>query len=185
MTDFSALPKGLPEPTDDGACDHLPGSELPEIELPLAAGGSYRLRQPGLRVLYLYPRTGGPGIELPDDWDLIPGARGCTPQSCSFRDHQADLQAQGAAVLGISAQPIHEQAEFSARMHIPFPLANDAGLVLAQMMQLPTMEAGGLTLYKRVTLLIDDNVIDTVWYPVFPPDRNAADVLAYLVSRGS
>ena len=185
MSDFSSLPEDLPEPTDDGACDHLLGLELPDMELRIAGGGISMLRRPGRRVLYLYPRTGGPGVELPDDWDLIPGARGCTPQSCAFRDHQAELARHGVDVVGMSAQPIAEQAEFSERMHIPFPLLNDSELAVAHALRLPTMKAGGRELYKRLTMLIEDNIVEKVWYPVFPPDRNASDVLAYLVSRGS
>ena len=185
MTDLTAIPTNPSRPVDDGACDHLTGSMLPDLTLPMAGGGEYRLRQEGRRVLYAYPRTGGPGIELPDDWDLIPGARGCTPQSCSFRDHAADLADLGVAVAGVSAQPISEQAEFAARMHIGFPLLNDSDLGLRSALALPTFQAAGLTLYKRVTVLVHDDVIRKVWYPVFQPDRNAAEVLAHLRRTGS
>lgn len=183
MTDLTALPNGLPAPEDDGACDHLAGMTLPDGALAVAGGGEYRLRSPGRRVLYIYPRTGGPGVDLPDDWDLIPGARGCTPQSCAFRDHQGELNSLGVSVVGISAQPIEEQATFASRMHISFPLLNDSELVLATTLAIPTFSAAGFTLYKRVTLLVDDDVIEKVWYPVFPPDQNAAQVTAHLAGE--
>jgi peroxiredoxin len=185
MTDVTRLPEGLPEPVDDGACDHLPGLELPDVALeshdgvvrPLGGWSSRYL------VLFVYPRTGGPDVQIPDDWDLIPGARGCTPQGCAFRDHHADLQAFDATVWGMSAQPLAEQQDFAARMHIPFPLLNDAGLRLAAApLRLPTFTAGGLTLYKRVTLVAEDRHITKVFYPVFPPDRNATDVIDHLAS---
>ncbi len=182
-TDLTALPPGLPAPVDDGACDHLPGLALPDVELPVATGGKRALAAAPTRwlVLYVYPRTGGPGVELPPDWDAIPGARGCTPQSCAFRDHHADLAALDATVAGISAQPRAEQAEFAARMHIPFPLLNDAELRLREPpLRLPTFPAGERILYRRVTLVAEHGVIRKVFYPVFPPDRNAAEVLAYL-----
>lgn len=183
MSDLQRLPAGLPEPSDDGACDHLPGLQLPDVALSVATGGEQRLRDFPTRwlVLYVYPRTGGPGIELPDDWDLIPGARGCTPQGCAFRDHHAELAAAGATVWGLSAQPIAEQRDFAARMHIPFPLLNDAHRRLAgPPLRLPTFDAGGTALYRRVTLIADGAGIRHVFYPVFPPDRNASDVLAWL-----
>ena len=135
----------------------------------------------GRLVLYVYPRTGGPTIELPDDWDLIPGARGCTPQACSFRDHEAELTMLGATVWGLSAQPIAEQREFAARMHIPFPLLNDTSLLLSRApMNLPTFTTGDMTLYKRITLIARDSVVEHAFYPVHPPERNASDVIAWL-----
>lgn len=187
MTDPTLLPAGLPEPTDDGAADHLPGLTLPHVDLPSVAGGSETLGDFTTRwlVLYVYPRTGGPGVDLPTDWDLIPGARGCTPQNCAFRDHHAELQSLEATVWGVSAQPLEEQAEFAERMHIPFPLLNDAGLTLSSPpLSLPTFEAHGLTLYRRLTLVADQSGIARVFYPVFPPDRNAADVIAWLGPTG-
>ena len=186
--DFHALPPDLPVPVDDGASDHLPGQALPVLALPSTLGGTIDLaaaaREAGTLVLYVYPRTGVPGQPSPDGWDAIPGARGCTPQSCAFRDHHADLRALGAEVLGLSAQPPTEQREFAAREHIPFALLADPQLQLAAALDLPTFEAGGTRLYKRITLIVRDGVIAKVFYPVFPPDRNAAEALAWLQSSG-
>lgn len=183
MADLASLPNNLPPPTDDGACDHLLGLELPEVELPSTRDGMRSLRDVPTRrlVLYVYPRTGGPDITLPSDWDLIPGARGCTPQSCAFRDHHAELADLEATVWGLSAQPFGEQEDFAERMHIPFPLLNDTTLVLAENpLRLPTFLGGEVTLYKRVTLVVENGLITRVFYPVFPPDRNADDVIEYL-----
>lgn len=183
-TDFSALPPDLPVPEDDGGADHLPGRALPALALPATTGGTVDLAAAaaaaGTLVLYVYPRTGVPGELPPDGWDAIPGARGCTPQSCAFRDHQAELRALDAEVVGLSAQPAHEQAEFAAREHIPFALLADPDLRLAAALGLPTFEAAGMTLYRRITLIVEDGAIVKVFYPVFPPDRNAAEVLAWL-----
>jgi len=183
MSDLSQLPDDLPAPIDDGASDHLLGLKVPPVELADASGGSVRLDDFPTRwlVLYVYPRTGGPGIDLPDDWDLIPGARGCTPQSCAFRDHHAELKELGATVWGVSAQPLDEQREFAEHMHIPFPLLNDGARALAEPpLALPTFEASGLTLYRRLTMIADAAGITRVFYPVFPPDGNAADVVDLL-----
>ncbi len=185
MTDLTLLPPDLPRPVDDGAAAHLPGLELPDLTLPAATGAPVALRDVDTRwlVAYVYPRTGGPGIVLPDDWDLIPGARGCTPQSCAFRDHHQELAALGATVVGVSAQPFEEQAEFAARMHISFPLLNDAGLELAgPPLRLPTFGAAGRTLYKRITLVAEQGTVRHAFYPVFPPDRNASEVLTWLAA---
>lgn len=133
-------------------------------------------------MVFVYPRTGGPNIVLPDGWDLIPGARGCTPQSCSFRDRTQAFQALGYRLVGLSAQVPSEQAEFAEREHMPLPLVSDAELTLRDSLRLPTFEADGHVLYKRVTLVVNDHVIEKVFYPVFPPDRNAEEVLAYLRS---
>lgn len=185
-TDPTRLPPDLPVPVDDGAADHLEGLPVPDVALQSTTGGALRLRGAGPRlVLYVYPRTGGAGIDLPNDWDLIPGARGCTPQACAFRDHHAELAGLGATVLGVSAQPIGEQIEFAARMHIPFPLLNDSELRLSEPpFALPTFTAAGMTLYKRITLIADDDVVEHVFYPVFPPDENAEQVIAYLTATG-
>ncbi len=183
MADLTALPPDLPVPVDDGAADHLVGLPLPPVELATAQGGAVTLDEYATRwlVLYVYPRTGGPGIELPEDWDAIPGARGCTPQSCAFRDHHVELRRLGATVWGVSAQPVAEQAEFAARMGIPYPLLNDAELRLAgPPLRLPTLEAGEFTLYRRLTIVAGAAGISKVFYPVFPPDGNAVDVAAYL-----
>jgi len=188
VTDFHALPPDLPVPRDDGAADHLPGLRLPALALTATAGGSVDLAAAaaaaGTLVLYVYPRTGVPGEPSPDGWDAIPGARGCTPQSCAFRDHHAELRAAGADVLGLSAQRLEEQAEFAAREHLPFALVSDSELRLAAALRLPTFEAGGMRLYKRITLIAEaDRTIAKAFYPVFPPQRNAADVLAWIRSR--
>ena len=187
MTDYSSLPPDLPVPEDDGAADHLAGCALPALALRATTGGTVDLAAAaataGTLVLYVYPRTGVPSEPPPDGWDAIPGARGCTPQSCAFRDHQAELRALGAEVIGLSAQPAAEQAQFAAREHIPFALLSDPDLGLAAALRLPTFEAGGMTLYKRITLVVRDGAIAKVFYPVFPPDRNAAEVLAWLRER--
>lgn len=188
MTGFRALPPDLPVPEDDGAADHLPGLRLPSLALPATTGRTVNLADTavasGTLVLYVYPRTGVPGEPLPDGWDAIPGARGCTPQSCAFRDHRAELRALGAEVIGLSAQPAAEQAAFAAREHIPFALLSDPALELAAALRMATFEAGGMRLYRRITLIADaDATIAKVIYPVFPPDRNAADVAAWLRER--
>jgi peroxiredoxin len=185
--DYHALPPDLPVPVDDGAADHLPGTRLPALALRSTLGGEIGLveaaAQAGTLVLYVYPRTGTPGEPSPDGWDAIPGARGCTPQSCAFRDHAGDLAAVGAQVLGLSAQPSEEQAAFAAREHLPFALLSDPHLRLAAALRLPTFEAVGMRLYKRITLVVEDGTISTTYYPVFPPDRNAAEVLDWIRER--
>ena len=180
--DFRQLPPDLPVPVDDGAADHLPGSGLPSVALPSTLGGELDLAEAARErlVVYVYPRTGTPGEALPDGWDDIPGARGCTPQSCAFRDAQRELARHGAMLIGISAQTPQEQAEFAEREHIPYPLLSDHDLALADAMGLPTFETGGLRLYKRLTFVAEQGRIVKVFYPVFPPDRNAGDVLAWL-----
>ncbi|MBB4663608.1 peroxiredoxin [Conexibacter arvalis] len=182
--DFRRLPPNLPIPVDDGAADHLPGMELPSLALPSTQGGTLDLAELAAEaftlVLYVYPRTGVPGEVLPEGWDEIPGARGCTPQNCAFRDHRAQLTVLGADVVGLSAQPLEHQREFAEREHMPFPLLADPGLELAAALRLPTFDAGGMTVYKRITLVARGGAIERVFYPVFPPDRNAADVAAWL-----
>lgn len=181
--DFRHLPADLPVPVDDGATDHLPGLELPELTLPSTRGEEVELRSlatdGATLVLYVYARTGTPG-EVLEGWDEIPGARGCTPQGCAFRDHRAQLTVLGADIVGLSAQPPADQRDFAAREHIPFPLLSDTGLRLAEALDLPTFEFGGRTFYRRVTLVAREGVIDRVFYPVFPPDRDPVNVAAYL-----
>jgi peroxiredoxin len=179
------LPKDLPVPQDDGACDHLTGMKLPPIGLPSTRGRVVDLSQlAGTAVIYFYPRTGRPDQELPTGWNAIPGARGCTPQSCAFRDHYEDLQRAGAAhVYGLSTQDSTYQREAVERLHLPFELLSDAGLKLARALTLPTFEVDGMKLIRRLTLIAADGVIGKVFYPVFPPDRNAGDVLAWLQNR--
>jgi len=177
VMDFTQLPPDLPIPEDDGAADHLPGMELPEVDPPSTMPydlGAARL------VAYVYPRTGVPGVSSPEGWDDIPGARGCTPQSCAYRDSLTEFEQLGASVVGISAQSPAEQAEFATREHIPFPLLSDKGLQLAATLRLPTFEVEGMILYKRLTLIAESCRIVKVFYPVFPPDRNAAEVLGWL-----
>ncbi len=186
MSEFAELPPDLPVPEDDGAADHLPGMELPTgLTLPSTGGGELDLEAAaaGRLVAYIYPRTGVPGQPLPEGWDEIPGARGCTPQSCAYRDALAEFTGLGADVIGISAQGPAEQAEFAAREHIPFPLLADPELRLARALGLPTFEAGGMTLYRRLTLVAEAGRVVRAFYPVFPPDRNAAEVLGWLRAR--
>jgi peroxiredoxin len=173
----------IPAPTDDGGAAHLKGTKIPSVSLRGTDDNAVDLSQlPGRTVVFAYPRTGEPGkISLVDDWDMIPGARGCTPQTCSFRDLFAELKAAGARhVFGLSTQSNAYQAEMAARLHLPFPVLSDEELALTEALQLPTMEVAGLTLIKRLALIVDDGRITHVFYPVFPPDRNAGDVLAWL-----
>jgi peroxiredoxin len=179
------LPENLPVPEDDGAADHLVGMRIPRLELPTTDQRALDLAEAAQRLLvvYIYPRTGKPGAALPTGWDEIPGARGCTPQSCAFRDLHADIVAQGAHVLGLSAQPVAEQLEVVERLGLPYALASDPLLTVAEALSLPTFEIDGMRLYKRLTLIAEGGEIQKVFYPVFPPDRNAADVLEWLQSR--
>lgn len=172
----------LPAPDDDGAARHLPGLRLPSIALPTTDGSIVDLSAiPGRVVLYAYPRTGRPGEPNPDGWEAIPGARGCTPQSCAFRDRFAELQSLGVAHLfGLSTQDTAYQREAAERLHLPFPLLSDEHLALTHAVRLPTFSTHGMTLHKRLTLILRDGVIEHVFYPVFPPDRNAEDVAAWL-----
>jgi peroxiredoxin len=185
VSDYRELPPDLPVPVDDGAADHLAGMALPDLSLASTGGGTESLAElaSGLLVAYVYPRTGTPGEPSPAGWDDIPGARGCTPQSCAYRDSLAEFAELGASVVGISAQSPDEQSEFAAREHIPFPLLSDAGLDLAASLRLPTFEVDGMTLYKRLTLVAEEGRIAKAFYPVFPPDRNAGEVLAWLKAR--
>lgn len=179
--DWSAIPA----PVDDGAMAHLAGRRLPAVALAATDGTSVTLSEIGGRVVvYGYPMTGQPGVALPEGWDQVPGARGCTPQSCAFRDHHAELIAAGAvATFGISTQDSAYQREAVERLHLPFPVLSDAGLEFATAAGLPVMEVDGKTLLKRFALVVDDGVVTQVFYPVFPPDRNAGDVLAWLVAN--
>jgi peroxiredoxin len=175
----------IPAPQDDGAARHLPGMVVPAIALPATDGTTVDLSKvPGRTVVYAYPRTGRPGVPNPAGWDMIPGARGCSPQSCAFRDHFAELKRLGVAqVFGLSTQDTDYQAEAAARLHLPFPLLSDASLALARGLRLPTFEVDGMTLLKRITLVIDAGRIAHVFYPVFPPDQNAAAVVDWLRGR--
>lgn len=176
------LPPEIPVPQDDGAARHLAGMRLPDLALPATNGAPVNLAAlKGRTVVYLYPRTGVPGIDPPDGWDMIPGARGCTPQSCGFRDHFAELKRLGVAQLyGLSTQDTAYQKEAAERLHLPFPVLSDATLAFAKALRLPTFTAAGMTLLKRMALVIDDGVIAKAFYPVFPPDKNAAEVVAWI-----
>ena len=179
---LGATPRNLPVPEDDGAADHLPGRAVPGLSLPSTLGGQLDLASAarGLIVVYVYPRTGIPGEPLPAGWDQIPGARGCTPQSCAFRDHVEDLAVYAASVIGVSAQSSTEQREFAEREHIPYPLLSDSDLQLAATLRLPTFGVAGMRLYRRLTFIARAGRIAKVFYPVFPPQCNASDVLAWL-----
>ena len=183
--DPTKLPADLPVPIDDGAARHLTGARLPDIALPATIGSAVSLSKlKGLSVLYIYPRTGVPGVDAPTGWDDIPGARGCTPQSCGFRDHFAELKALGVSqVYGLSSQDTAYQREAAERLHLPFPLLSDVELKLKSTIGLPTFSTSGMTLYKRMAIVLEDAVIARVFYPVFPPDKNAADVMAWLRAR--
>jgi peroxiredoxin len=180
--DPNVLPSDLPIPQDDGAARHLTGMKIPALTLASTDGGRVDLSKVGGRtVVYVYPRTGVPGQPMPDGWNAIPGARGCTPQSCSFRDHFAELKQLGVAHLyGLSTQDTAYQKEAAQRLHLPFPILSDEKLELTRALKLPTFSVAGMTLLKRMALLIDEGVITKVFYPVFPPDKNAEEVIAWL-----
>ena len=174
----------IPAPLDDGAARHLTGTRMPSVLLPATDGTTINLFSlPGLVVVYAYPRTGIPGVKNLDGWDLIPGARGCTPQSCAFRDQFAELKGLGVnRLFGLSTQDTAYQREAVARLNLPFPILSDESLRLTGALRLPTFEAGGMVLLKRLTIVINDGTIEHVFYPVFPPDRNADEVLAWLAT---
>lgn len=184
------LPANLPPPQDDGAADHLSGARLPDLTLPATTGPSVLLADLDLAVVFAYPRTGTPDRHPGPDWDAIPGARGCTPQSCGFRDLRAEFDALGVRVLGLSTQTTEYQREFVARTHFPFPILSDAALELVGLLRLPTFEydvvavggGGPNTLLKRMAWYVESGVIRHVWYPVFPPDKNAEVVFSWLRS---
>jgi peroxiredoxin len=180
--DLYQLPDDLPVPQDDGACAHLAGRRLPAVKLVSTRGKAVDLSAlGGTTVIYIYPRTGRPDQEVPTGWNAIPGARGCTPQSCAFRDHYEELRAAGAAqVYGLSTQGTAYQLEAMERLHLPFELLSDEKLELTTALKLPTFQVDGMTLIKRFTLIARDSVIAKVFYPVFPPNRNAGDVLDWL-----
>jgi peroxiredoxin len=176
------LPGDLPVPVDDGACDHLPGMAVPKVKLrstrdrwvDLSAETAPRV------VVYCYPRTGRPDQPLLPGWDAIPGARGCTPETCGFRDHHQDLRKLGAEVFGLSTQTTDYQKEMVERLHVPFEILSDADLQFVRALRLPTFDIEGLTLVKRLTLVLSHRKIEKVFYPVFPPDKHAAEVIDWL-----
>ena len=172
----------IPAPLDDGAARHLTNTPIAAIPLPSTDGTTIDLAAlPGTVVVYAYPRTGKPGVDNPDGWDLIPGARGCSPQSCAFRDLFVELQSLGVnRLFGLSTQDTAYQREAAERLHLPFPILSDGQLKLTEAMKLPTFETGGMILLKRLTLVIRDGIIEQVFYPVFPPDQNAREVAVWL-----
>jgi peroxiredoxin len=175
------LPADLPVPVDDGACNHLTGFQLPSLPLNSTAGRVVDLSAlSGRTVIYTYPRTGRPDVEMPAGWNDIPGARGCTPESCGFRDHFKELQALGANVFGLSTQDTDYQREAAERLQLPFELLSDAELRFAKALRLPTFEVEAMTLIKRLTLILRGGRVEKVFYPVFPPDRHAEEVVAWL-----
>lgn len=190
MTDPHVLPAHLPAPEDDGGAAHLTGQPWPALALPATDGTQVRVSGlPGRSVVYGYPMTARPDHPLPDGWDVMPGARGCTPQACAFRDHHAQLAALGARVFGLSTQSTAYQQEAAGRLHLPYPLLSDAALGLTGALRLPTFDVPGVpagerpTLLRRITLIVRDGMIEQVFYPVFPPDRSAEQVLEWLARQ--
>jgi peroxiredoxin len=183
MTNLQQLPSDLPVPQDDGAANHLIGMYLPNIPLKASSGKSMNFAEiKGRLVIYCYPMTGRPDVALPEGWDQIPGARGCTPQSCSFRDHYQEIQSLGAEVVGLSVQSTEYQQEMTNRLHLPFPVMSDAEYQFQQALNLPTFIAAGMTLLKRITLIANNGHIEAVHYPIFPSDSDPAWVIDYLKS---
>jgi peroxiredoxin len=182
--DPTVLPEDLPVPRDDGAARHLTGAKLPAFALAATDGAQVDLSAlAGRTVVYVYPRTGRPGQASPSGWDGIPGARGCTPQSCGFRDHFAELKRLGVAQLfGLSTQDTDYQREAVERLHLPFAILSDADLKLTRALDLPTFTVDGMTLIRRMAWVIDDGIMTRVFYPVFPPDKIAAEVVSWIQS---
>ncbi len=180
--DPMVLPADLPVPEDDGACDHLPGTMVPPLPLPATDGTDVDLAapHPGRTVVFAYPRTGRPGSGPTPGWDRIPGARGCTPESCGFRDHHAELRDLGARVFGLSTQSTAEQREMVARLGAPYAVLSDADLGFSRALKLPTFDFAGRALIKRLTLVIREARVEHVFYPVFPPDTHAGEVVRWL-----
>lgn len=184
MQSLQLLPAGLPVPVDDGACRHLPGMPLPQCMLRATQGGWVNPAEiEGRLVIYCYPMTGRPDKPLPAGWDDIPGARGCTPQACAFRDHHEELQRLQTRVFGLSTQHHDDQREAADRLHLPFALLSDADLCFSDALRLPTFEVDGRKLIRRLTLIATNGVIEHCFYPVFPPDKNSEQVIAWLVQN--
>ena len=184
MTNLNQLPIGLPIPQDDGSTNHLKGMKLPNVSLNATNGKAVNFGDiKGKLVIYCYPMTGQPNVALPDGWDQIPGARGCTPQSCSFRDHYQELQALGAEVVGLSVQTAEYQKEMADRLHLSFPVVSDVNYQFQKALNMPTFVAARMTLLKRVTLITNNGVIEAVHYPIFPSDSDPAWVIDYLKSH--
>ena len=184
MANLNELPKDLPLPQDDGAADHLKGKRLPNVKLAATNGQVIDLGDlPGTVVIYCYPMTGRPNVPLPDGWDQIPGARGCTPQSCSFRDHYQEIRALGADVIGLSVQNTDYQKEMAERLHLPFPVVSDIHYEFQKALSLPTFQAAGMTLLKRLTLIVKNGVVEAVHYPIFPSDSDPDWVIGRLKNQ--
>ncbi|MFN5449167.1 MAG: peroxiredoxin [Burkholderiales bacterium] len=184
MANLNELPKDLPVPQDDGAADHLKGKRLPSVKLAATNGQAIDLGDlPGTVVIYCYPMTGQPNVPLPDGWDQIPGARGCTPQSCSFRDHYQEIRALGADVIGLSVQNTDYQKEMAERLHLPFPVVSDIHYEFQKALSLPTFQAAGMTLLKRLTLIVKNGVVGEVHYPIFPSDSDPDWVIGRLKNQ--
>ena len=183
---FTQLPANLPVPEDDGACTHLRGRHLPDLFVLSTSGDYINLRhRPGLIVLYAYPLTGRPGVPLPVGWDAIPGARGCTPEACSFRDHDAEIRQLGAEVFGLSTQSTDYQREVRERLHLSFDLLSDESFAFTGALSLPTFTTGSMRLLRRLTLIVFHGAIEHVFYPIFPPDKHPMDVVSYLTGRST
>lgn len=183
---LTELPSDLPQPKDDGGASHLKGLKLPSVRLPSTSGTEVDLAMlPGTTVIFAYPMTGEPGKPLPTDWISIPGAAGCTLESCGFRDHHENLRELGVTVFGLSTQHTEVQAEAKARLHLPFDLLSDASLSLTQGLNLPSMAPDGIAMIKRITLICEDGKIAFVFYPVFPPDTHADQVVSWLQRRNA
>ena len=184
MANLNELPKDLPVPQDDGAADHLKGKRLPNVKLAATNGQVIDLGDlPGTVVIYCYPMTGQPNVPLPDGWNQIPGARGCTPQSCSFRDHYQEIRALGADVIGLSVQNTDYQKEMAERLHLPFPVVSDIHYEFQKALSLPTFQAAGMTLLKRLTLIVKNGVVEAVHYPIFPSDSDPDWVIGRLKTQ--
>jgi peroxiredoxin len=181
----TSFPSDLPVPQDDGACKHLDGFKIPSVSLSSTSGDQVDVSKlAGLAIIFCYPRTGAPGEQIPDEWNVIPGARGCTPQACSFRDEMGELRSRGVnTIFGVSTQDTPYQAEVKTRVHLPYELLSDADLQFTEALKLPTFEWQGKILIKRLALAVQDGQIVKVWYPVFPPDANAKEVVAWLAQR--
>ncbi|KAF9691867.1 hypothetical protein EKO04_009941 [Ascochyta lentis] len=181
----TSFPSDLPVPQDDGACSHLTGFKVPSVSLSSTSGDQVDVSKlSGLAVVFCYPRTGAPGETIPDEWNIIPGARGCTPQACSFRDEMGELRKLGVnTIFGVSTQDTPYQAEVKSRLHLPYELLSDADLQLTKALKLPTFEWQGKRLIKRLALIVEDGQITKVWYPVFPPDANAKQVIEWLATK--
>ncbi len=182
--DLYSLPPGVPVPVDDGACDHLPGFRVPSLVLPATDGRKVDLAAlPGRTVVYIFPRTGRPDRDPLPGWNATPGARGCTPQSCAFRDYHADLRALGVEVFGLSVQSTAYQQEAVERLHLPFALLSDEAFAFIHGLGLPEIEVAGQRFAQRVTLVVQDGMVKYVFYPVFPPGENAAQVISWFQAQ--